>query len=725
LNLTLILIALILKIRFRKQDFSILFIVIIVGVISMWIKINSLQNETISDNLKSSVEIVGVIRSDPNLKSGNISGSIRFEDHLSFLLRTEHLNNIKVHLPLRVHVATDQKMLLDQRIQFKARLVNSKEKKVSALAIAQGSIKVVNQPRAIYKYTENIRGNFRDFSDGSKASQLVPGLVLGDTSLQSESFKEEMRKVGLSHLTAVSGANFVLVATFLFWFLQFIVKKIEQRTFFVVLFLILFIILVRPTPSVLRAFVMTVVLLAARIKGEINFGISSLGFAVLILLLFDPFQAIDPGFALSVLATAGILILSPILKMNFSKRIKQGWLIEAITIPISAIIFCLPIILIISNEFSIASIPANIIVAPIIAPITIVGFLSAMVTPLLSNVGEILFNLASFLAKLIVSISEIMNQFPVIRVNNPISLIFMALLLLIIFRKKLKKSLFVFLGLIVFQIVISATYWPGREWQIVNCDVGQGDGLVFNLGDQSAIVIDTGADAAAIGKCLRDLKVKNIPLLILTHFHFDHVGAISAVRSGRKIGQVWISNLHEPISNFNDAMKALEGLPVKSVTAGQRFIIPQTDAQVLVLWPDNQMTNFKVLPGDGSKVNNSSISVIVKNNLISLFAGGDIEPEVQQRIAESKLLIPVDVLKVSHHGSAYQFLPLIDALNPRLALISVGKGNRYGHPDPKLIRYLSKKGIIVLRTDLSGGISVASTNKIRVSGKEWWKIWWD
>ena len=187
-----------------------------------------------------------------------------------------------MHLPLRVHVATDQKMLLDQRIQFKARLVNSKEKKVSALAIAQGSIKVVNQPRAIYKYTENIRGNFRDFSDGSKASQLVPGLVLGDTTLQSESFKEEMRKVGLSHLTAVSGANFVLVATFLFWFLQFIVKKIEQRTFFVVLFLILFIILVRPTPSVLRAFVMTVVLLAARIKGEINFVILSLGFAVLI-----------------------------------------------------------------------------------------------------------------------------------------------------------------------------------------------------------------------------------------------------------------------------------------------------------------------------------------------------------------------------------------------------------------------------------------------------------
>ena len=134
-------------------------------------------------------------------------------------------------------------------------------------------------------------------------------MVLGDTSLQSNDFKEQMQKVGLSHLTAVSGANFVLVASFLLWCLQFIIKRIKHRLIIVLIVLFLFIFLVRPTPSVLRAAVMTLVILIARYRGESTKGIASLGAAITLLILLDPFQSIDPGFALSVLATAGILFL--------------------------------------------------------------------------------------------------------------------------------------------------------------------------------------------------------------------------------------------------------------------------------------------------------------------------------------------------------------------------------------------------------------------------------
>ena len=84
----------------------------------------------------------------------------------------------------------------------------------------------------------------------------------------------------------------------------------------------------------------------------------------------------------------------------------------------------------------------------------------------------------------------------------------------------------------------------------------------------------------------------------------------------------------------------------------------------------------------------------------------------------------MDVLKVSHHGSAYQYLPMLEMLNPKVAIISVGEGNSYGHPDGKFINELANRGAKVWRTDQSGGISVISTNKIRVVGKEWWKIRW-
>jgi protoheme IX farnesyltransferase len=119
-----------------------------------------------------------------------------------------------------------------------------------------------------------------------------------------------MRRVGLSHLTAVSGANFALVATFLFWFLQFVIKRLKNRLLIVGLILFLFIFLVRPTPSVLRAALMSAVILLAKYFGDRSLGIPSLAAAISVLILVDPIQSTDPGFALSVLATAGILLLS-------------------------------------------------------------------------------------------------------------------------------------------------------------------------------------------------------------------------------------------------------------------------------------------------------------------------------------------------------------------------------------------------------------------------------
>jgi beta-lactamase superfamily II metal-dependent hydrolase len=97
---------------------------------------------------------------------------------------------------------------------------------------------------------------------------------------------------------------------------------------------------------------------------------------------------------------------------------------------------------------------------------------------------------------------------------------------------------------------------------------------------------------------------------------------------------------------------------------------------------------------------------------------------VQELISNSGDLVPVDVLKVSHHGSNYQYLPMLDLLKPKVALISVGARNKYGHPSLDLITQLKRRQISVWRTDQSGGLALASPNKIRVTGKEWWQIRW-
>jgi len=156
--------------------------------------------------------------------------------------------------------------------------------------------------------------------------------------------------------------------------------------------------------------------------------------------------------------------------------------------------------------------------------------------------------------------------------------------------------------------------------------------------------------------------------------------------------------------------------------AGEQFEIANT--KISVLWPDRYQGSFESLPGDGSAINNSSIALLIKSTNLSIFAAGDLEPPVQELLTTNPLLAPVDIYKVSHHGSAYQYLPMLDKINPTVALISVGAENNYGHPSQDLIGEFGKRRIKVVRTDKSGGIAISAPNKIRVTGNDWWRIRW-
>jgi competence protein ComEC len=469
---------------------------------------------------------------------------------------------------------------------------------------------------------------------------------------------------------------------------------------------------------------MSAVVILAKYFGERSYGIPSLAAAIMFLLLLDPIQSTDPGFALSVLATAGILLLSPVIEEKLSKKVKTTWIVQSISIPVSATIFCLPVIALISNQLSLVTVPANILVAPVIAPITLLGFVAAIIAPIAPFLSTFLLLIATPLAHWIVIVSQSMANLPAISFNR--TFMFFILFTAIIIGSISERKWVIYLAILFLsiQLMVSHFTWPGSGWQIANCDVGQGDGMVVNLGEGNAIVIDVGPEPEKMDQCLRQLGIKSIPLLILTHFHSDHIGGLSKVLENRRISQVWISKLAEPAAAYQSTIKQLSGIDIKIVEQGERYLLPKFATQVLVLWPKLLMGQMPTLPGDGSEVNNSSISVIIKTKTLSIFAGGDIEPAAQELITSSGYLSKVDVLKVSHHGSAYQYLPMLDRLNPKVAIISVGQGNSYGHPDEQFMDELISRNIQVWRTDQSGGISLATPNKIRVTGKEWWQIRW-
>jgi competence protein ComEC len=170
----------------------------------------------------------------------------------------------------------------------------------------------------------------------------------------------------------------------------------------------------------------------------------------------------------------------------------------------------------------------------------------------------------------------------------------------------------------------------------------------------------------------------------------------------------------------------LGNTPIHQATAGEtiEFQSAKGLVKIQVLWPTMVQSTFEALPGDGSAINNSSIALLITVGNLRIFSAGDLEPQAQEAMLALSKIDPVDIYKVSHHGSSFQYPPLMSALKPKIALISVGAGNSYGHPAPNTVAALKSIGAKTLRTDQDGAIAVDEALKIRTKRNDWWNISW-
>jgi competence protein ComEC len=664
----------------------------------------SLENAAITEYFNQEVSFSAQVKTDPSkTATGNFSFTVRLL-HFDTPDKTYSLRT-----PIRILTKSAIQLLPGQRISGTATVLKSKEARVAALFIVNGAITIQTEPSSWARSLGAIRQGLRDNSGDGDAGALIPGMVLGDTSKQSPEFKDAMKRSGLTHLVAVSGANFAIVSTFVLWCMQFLIRRKNVRIIATAIALICFIALVRPSPSVLRAAAMAAVLLLAQLGKRGSDSLPALGFAMCAVVLGDPWQARDAGFALSVLATAGLLLLAPQIVEKLPTHKK---LAGALAPPIAAIVFCSPILVSLSGYLSPMSIIANLLAAPVVAPITVLGFIAALVSPIAPWLTEFILFFIRFPAGFITGVAHWVAAFPVLTIHNGlIGFGFVALILaaLFLFKRSWKQSTAVLL-IVIFSLGWLQR-WPAGDWQVAQCDVGQGDSLVVNLGADRAIVIDVGPEPVAEDKCLKNLGIKEIPLLILSHFHADHVGGLSGLLKGRTVNQVWISNNLEPELHSKLALNSLKSSQIVRVQKGLTAQVGEV--RLKVLWPEATARTFEELPGEGSAINNSSIAVIAQSSDWSLFSAGDLEPPAQHELIN--LVGPVDIYKLSHHGSKYQDEGLMKALSAQIALISVGAKNPYGHPAKESIDSLTRLGTQVFRTDTDGAIAVtASAHHLRV-----------
>ena len=630
----------------------------------------------------------------------------------SFIARAVLVNNSSIHYKLRVPIrvmTSDQsvtQLLPGQRFSAQGRIVASKEARVAALVVIKDDINIQTQPSHWASALGAIRLGLRSLSGDGDAGALIPGMVLGDTSKQSSDFKNSMKRSGLTHLVAVSGANFALVSAFVLWMMQFLFARMKFRLTATAISLIAFIALVRPSPSVLRAAAMAAVLLIAQGTKRGRDSLPALGFAMAAVVIVDPWQARDAGFALSVLATAGLLLFAPVLIEKMRTRMPEK-LAQALAPPIAAIVFCSPIIVALSGYLAPMSVIANLLAAPFVAPITIVGFIAALFSPIAPLLSTILMWFIRFPAGAIALIADWASSFPVLTLRTgKIGFLIVASFTLISW---LLKRWFKHIIIFTLVVLISITWlqrWPGGDWQVANCDIGQGDSMVINLGNHRGLVIDVGPNPVAEDRCLKALGINEIPLLILSHFHADHVAGLPGALKNRTVGQVWVSVNSAPLVESAMAQSALKGVEMIKAVRGMSSKLGVLT--IKVLWPTLSATSFAEMPGDGSQINNSSIATLITCDAFSIFAGGDIEPPVQEILVKD--VGPVDIYKVSHHGSRYQDLAFMAALHPRISIISVGAGNTYGHPAVQTLDALARLGSEVVRTDIDGAIAVQVRN---------------
>jgi competence protein ComEC len=214
------------------------------------------------------------------------------------------------------------------------------------------------------------------------------------------------------------------------------------------------------------------------------------------------------------------------------------------------------------------------------------------------------------------------------------------------------------------------------------------------------VVVDAGPEPVLMDACLRRLGVRRVPLVVLTHFHADHVDGLSGVLRGREVGVIEVTSLADPPAGARE-VRELAGarrVPVRVARPGERVSLGPLAWQVLAAGATPVASD--------SPPNDASIVLLAETRGIRLLLMGDEETGSQARLADVVRGQHVDVLKVAHHGSAKQDPDLVRGLRPRLAVVSVGLRNDYGHPAPSTLRLMRSAGAMVRRTDTDGDVAV-------------------
>jgi len=555
---------------------------------------------------------------------------------------------------------------------------------------------------------------------------LLRGLVLGQDDAIAEDVRADFERAGLAHLLAVSGQNVLLLCTLVFALGTLVDLPLRGRLAAATVLVAFYVPLAGGGPSIQRAGVMGIAGLVAALAGRPGSRWYALGLAAAVTLALNPHAAGEPGWQLSFAAVAGLLAAVPPLRAALARRRVPGPVADVVAVTMAATLATAPLLALHFEQVSLASLPANLLAAPAVAPVMWLGMLAmalAQAAPVLATPLNLLCApLLGYLEWTAETAAGVPLAAVGVRLGGPLGLLGaygalgLAVAAAVRGHRRLRdrgitrrlagatpraRLALVAVGLAV--VVAAAVALRPRaapelvagELVVSFLSVGQGDATLLQR-DGVAVLVDTGPPGGPILRRLREAGVGRLDLLVLTHAQADHEGMAPEVIAEHRPRLVLDGGAGWPTA----VQRALPA--AVAATGGRR--VPARAGQVLrvgplrfrVLWPPRAGPAWRP-EGDP---NDRALVAHVQDGAFDLMLPADAESDVTVALD----LPRVEALKVAHHGSTDVGLPaLLERLAPEVAAIEVGEGNTYGHPTPSTLGALRAVPHLV-RTDRDGTV---------------------
>jgi competence protein ComEC len=556
-----------------------------------------------------------------------------------------------------------------------------------------------------------------------EAAALSNALIYGDRSLMTPELLTDYQKAGISHLLAISGLHVSLLVAMLFFIGIRLGVTRETMTTLLLLCLPVYAVLTGGSPSVVRSVVMIfLVMLAVKWGKRLKLlPIDALSLAFSLFLLFKPFVLFDVGFQLSFSVSGAIILSAHSVLEQYQNRLLRMFMTT-----LAAQLSAFPFILYHFFGFSLLSIFINLIFIPLYSYLFLPGvYLLFLFQIIFGSVPNIFMNGFMYIVHFSNKLIQLFSEFSFANFTpgrpNTFFLILDTVILFILFilweqvnRKKQGKKMVILCSILLLLPSCWNQINPYGEVTVI--DVGQGDSILIHLPfNQGNYLIDTGGTLQfsaepwqkrtkvfetgedVVVPFLKGQGITKIDKLILTHGDTDHIGGALAVIKELNVKQVVMSDMVERSETERVIQKEADKkkIPVIFVSRGNQW--KQGVSDFVVLSPEK---NFQ---GDR---NRGSVCILASIAGLNWFFGGDLDQPGEAEIVNRYPNVTIDILKVGHHGSKTSSSDIfLKHFKPKVALISVGEKNRFGHPHKEVIEKLTNIGSTIFRTDFQGQIS--------------------